>query len=63
MFSPTQSCIQEIISNGVVKTMHHQTAFAHADDDFNLSISPSEFVEYAHNTLVRLKTAGLPYLV
>lgn len=31
--------------------MHHQTAFAHADDDINLSISPSEFVEYAHNAL------------
>jgi len=48
---PETQIFKEIISNGVVKTMHHQTAFAHADDDFNLSISPSEFVEYAHNTL------------
>jgi len=48
---PRSPIYEELTSNGVVKNIHYQTAFAHADDNFDLSLSSDEFVEWAHNTL------------
>jgi len=48
---PKTLVYEQLTASGVVKNIHYQTAFAHADDNFDLLLSSDEFVEWAHNTL------------
>ena len=55
---PKTLVYEQLTASGVVKNIHYQTAFAHADDNFDLLLSSDEFVEWAHNTLVTLDLCG-----